>query len=55
VAFGANRDLQVKEDKAVDVAIAGPAQAPLLLEAMEECVPCMRLSLDYRSQIPMPS
>ena len=39
VAVGANRDPQVKEDKAVDVSVACPAQGPPLVEAVEECVP----------------
>jgi hypothetical protein len=39
VAVGANRDPQVKEDKAVDVSVACPAQGPPSVEAVEECVP----------------
>jgi hypothetical protein len=39
VAAGPNRDPQVKEDKAVDVSVAGPTQAPLSIEALEECIP----------------
>jgi hypothetical protein len=40
VAVRANQDPQVKEDKAVDVDVTGPAQAPPSIEAMEERVPC---------------
>jgi hypothetical protein len=40
VAGKANKDQQVKEDKAVDVAAAGPAQAPPSIEVMRGCVSC---------------
>ena len=39
MAVGANRDPQVKEDKAVDVSVACPAQGPPSIGTMEECIP----------------
>jgi hypothetical protein len=42
VAVGANLDPQVEEDKAVNVTIASPTQAPPSVEAMEECIPGKR-------------
>jgi hypothetical protein len=40
MAVCADQDPEVQNDEAVNVAIAGPAQGPLLVEAAEECIPC---------------